>query len=126
MARPRSAARSLRRSTRCRSRPSGASADDLRAAARGLLARDRLPRERLKGGEAKTYDLRPLLVTLDVGTQTDSDVEVRMRTRIHPELGTGRPEEVVAALASELGADLAIERIVRERLLLADELEGSG
>ena len=39
-----------------------------------------------------------------------------------PSSGTGRPEEVVAALADELGAPLAIDAIVRERLLLADEL----
>jgi hypothetical protein len=45
-----------------------------------------------------------------------------MRTRIHPELGTGRPEEVVAALSDDLGSPLAIERIVRRRLLLLDEL----
>ena len=47
-----------------------------------------------------------------------------MRTRIHPELGTGRPDEVVAALSDEAAAPLAIEGIVRRRLLLADELEG--
>jgi hypothetical protein len=46
-----------------------------------------------------------------------------MRTRIHPELGTGRPDEIVAAIADELGVELKIERIRRRRLLLVDDLE---
>ena len=41
---------------------------------------------------------------------------VRTRTRFHPELGTGRPEEVVAALRDMCGAPLEIDSIVRERL----------
>ena len=45
-----------------------------------------------------------------------------MRTRIHPELGTGRPDEVVAALGDAMGKPLAIAQTVRRRLLLADEL----
>jgi hypothetical protein len=92
--------------------------DDLAAAAGRLLAAHRLPRQRQKGGgETKGYDLRPLLLDLDVAGPI-----VRLRTRIHPELGTGRPEEVVAALADELGRPLLVESIVRRRLLLADEL----
>ena len=56
------------------------------------------------------------------GGAEQAAMTLRMRTRIHPELGTGRPDEVVAALADEAGTHLAIERAVRERLLLADEL----
>jgi hypothetical protein len=48
---------------------------------------------------------------------------VRLRARIHPELGTGRPDEVIAALGDEAGVTLTVESLVRERLLLADELE---
>jgi radical SAM-linked protein len=96
----------------------GPDAELLAAAARRLTAARSLPRERLKSGATKTYDLRPLILTLDAVGAT-----LRMRTRIHPELGTGRPDEVVAALADDLGEDLAIERIVRTCLLLADELE---
>jgi radical SAM-linked protein len=95
----------------------GASDGQLAAAAVRLLAADRLPRQRIKGGETKTYDLRPLVVTLEVSAST-----LRMRTRIHPELGTGRPEEVVATLADIVGAPLDVGRIVRRRLILADEL----
>ena len=90
----------------------------LAAAAAALLATDRLPRDRVRGGETRTYDLRPLVVGVAASGRT-----LRMRTRIHPELGTGRPEEVVGALNDIAGVTLIVERIVRRRLVLADELE---
>jgi radical SAM-linked protein len=95
-----------------------AAGPDLAAGLARLVAARTLPRERLKGGVAKTYDLRPLIVSLEA-----RGITLRMRTRIHPELGTGRPDEIVAALADELGVELAIERIRRRRLLLVDDLE---
>jgi radical SAM-linked protein len=101
----------------------GASGRPLAAATQQLLARDRVVRERFKGGEAKTYDLRALLLSVEVIDESKARAAIRMRTRIHPELGTGRPDEVVAALAAETGQALAITDIVRERLLLADEID---
>jgi radical SAM-linked protein len=95
-------------------------AAELQAAANRTLAATTLPRDRLKGGVAKTYDLRPLIVSLEAGGAEDAAVS--MRTRIHPELGTGRPDEVVAALADEVGRPLPIVSTVRRKLLLADEL----
>jgi radical SAM-linked protein len=92
------------------------------AAAGRLLARARVPWERLRGGETKTIDLRPLIVALSAETASGGRIVVQTRTRIHPELGTGRPEEVVAALATELGVPIAIEEIVRRRLVLAADL----
>ena len=69
----------------------GPTAAQVRAAARALLAADRLPRQREKGSGTVPYDLRTLL--LDVGVIDDGPpVVVRIRTRIHPTLGTGRPE----------------------------------
>ena len=98
--------------------PGAAPEADLAAAAARLLAANRLPRQRQRGGgETKGYDLRPLLLGIAVRGPT-----VRVRTRIHPELGTGRPEEVVGALADDLTRPLSVEAIVRRRLLLADEL----
>ena len=94
---------------------------DIAAAAERLLEADRLPRARQKGGETRIYDLRPLILRLEGRGHA-----LEMRTRIHPELGTGRPDEVVAAVADELGAPLVIERIVRTRLLLAEDLQGLG
>ena len=48
---------------------------------------------------------------------------VRARTRFDPALGTGRPEEVVGALGDLAVAALAPRSIVRERLILADEVD---
>jgi radical SAM-linked protein len=98
-------------------------AADIAAAAARLLAASHLPRERTKGGGRKMYDLRPLI--LDLGVVDDGPpVRLRLRARIHPELGTGRPDEVVAALEEELGVSLAPVSVIRERLLLDGDLEG--
>ena len=66
------------------------------------------------------YDLRPLLI--DVAIEDGPPVTVTTRTRFHPELGTGRPEEVVAALADRIGQRLETSSIVRDRLVLAEDL----
>jgi radical SAM-linked protein len=89
-------------------------------AATGLLSADRLPRERLKGGGTVQYDLRPLLV--DVRIEDGPPPTVFTRTRFDPELGTGRPEEVLGALSDRLGALLTARSIVRERLLVDEAL----
>jgi hypothetical protein len=94
--------------------------DAVAAAASALLAAERLPRNRIKGGSSVAYDLRPLLVGVGV-LDPGPPVVLRVRTRIHPELGTGRPEEVLAALADRLGTLLPPLSIVRERLVLADD-----
>jgi radical SAM-linked protein len=98
-------------------------ATDLARSAQDLIAAEHLPRERSKGGGVKSYDLRPLLVHLEVERDGGAAV-LRCRTRIHPELGSGRPEEIVAALGDALGAPLEAARTVRERLLLAEDLGG--
>jgi uncharacterized protein DUF2344 len=110
--------------------PVGASdRERLADAARGLLDARTLPRVRVKGTTEKRYDLRPLLADLSiaVGDTTPQagrpgGAIVRIRTRIDPELGSGRPEEVVAALAEAADCPLPIEAVTRERLLLAEDL----
>lgn len=92
------------------------------AAARTLLAAEALPRERAKAGSVVRYDLRPLLIDVHV-SQPGPPLQIRARTRFHPVLGTGRPEEVVAALGEAAGCALVIGSMVRERLVLADELD---
>lgn len=94
--------------------------DRLREAAAALLAAPSVPRRRSKGDVSVEYDLRPLL--LDVTIEEGPPVTVLTRTRFHPELGTGRPEEVLAALSDPLGEGLTPSYIVRERLVLADDL----
>jgi len=96
--------------------------DALRGAARDLLAAARIPRQRAKGSGTVEYDLRALLLDVRVDGNGPPLVVVA-RTRFHPELGTGRPEEVVAALGDVLGVGLEIDAIVRDRLVLADDLD---
>jgi hypothetical protein len=94
-------------------------------AARQLIAARSLPRVRRKGATEKGYDLRILLDDLDVGVDNspgaDRPILLRARTRFHPELGAGRPEEVVAALGESAGVAIEIVALSRIRLLLADE-----
>ena len=92
--------------------------------AQQLLAASSIPRERDKGGSRVAYDLRPLVI--DVRVDRGPPTVVRTRTRFHPELGTGRPEEVLAALADAAGRPLEAATIVRERLLLVDDLDRAG
>jgi hypothetical protein len=59
---------------------------------------------------------------VDVAVVDDGQPAVlRARTRFHPVLGTGRPEEVVAALGDAIGKTLVVTSLVRERLILPDE-----
>ena len=102
-------------------------------AARRLLTASSLPRTRDKGGQRVAYDLRPLLAdisVIEVPGSTPDDlagpaasernlVQLRIRVRYDPERGVGRPEEVLAALATIAGVKLAFEALVRERVILA-------
>ena len=92
----------------------------LQEAAAEVVAAKRIPRQRVKGETTVEYDLRPLVVSVTVGP--GPPVTVRTRTRFDPELGTGRPEEVLGALADRLGSPLDARLIVRERLLLDEDL----
>ena len=100
----------------------GLAASDVTSAATTVLAASTLPRQREKGGGLVDYDLRPLVVAIDVA-DPGPPVVIRVRTRFHPSLGTGRPEEVVAALGDALERPLVASATVRERLVPADELE---
>lgn len=95
--------------------------DALAAAARSLLEASELPRVREKGDGVVAYDLRPLLSAVELDPSAGKRT-LRIQTRIHPELGTGRPEEVVGALADRVGQRLDIATIVRERVILADDV----
>jgi radical SAM-linked protein len=100
--------------------PGGSGRGFLRAAAARLLAADHLPRERVKGGGTKSYDLRPLLDDLAV-EDSDDEVLVRIRTVSRPDIGSGRPDEVLAALGEITGGPLPVLSIVRARIRLADD-----
>ena len=98
--------------------------ENVEEAATVLLGSATLPRDRPRGAEAVRYDLRPLIADLRV--DPGPPVMIRTRTRFHPELGTGRPDEVLAALGDVVGLPLRAEAIVRERLILADKGPSSG
>ena len=100
-------------------------ASSLRSACAAFLGAARIERERAKGDGIVTYDLRPLVIDVRVADPPTPLVLIA-RTRFHPELGTGRPEEVVGALATFLGQPIGIASIVRERLILADQLAANG
>ena len=143
----------------------GVSGDRLEGAARTLLAATELRREKRREKKVTAYDLRPLLIDLQarppdaVAGATDSTgspdlaaAGLWMRLRNSQDLGSGRADEVVEAIAAELGltsasppssgeaeAEDAVEpgppvepssvqpgleivRPIRERLWLSDEL----
>lgn len=94
----------------------------LAAAAARLLATTSIPRTRGKPGAEKPYDLRPLILALEVDPAgLERGCRLRMRTRLDPERGTGRPEEVVAALGDAAGMELEIVDLARSRLILASD-----
>jgi len=106
----------------------------LAGAAATLLRAASLPRRREKGGGSVAYDLRPLVDDVSVvpgsgpadpapgeAAGEPVGVTIRIRTRMDPERGTGRPEEVIAALGEELDRELAVRSIVRERLILSGD-----
>ncbi|MFL5680594.1 MAG: TIGR03936 family radical SAM-associated protein [Chloroflexota bacterium] len=93
-------------------------------AAQALLAAPSIPRRRQKGNGTVEYDLRPLVDSIDLDRVGGTAV-LRVRTRFHPERGSGRPEEVVAALGDVLGRPLAVTGTVRERILTIDEIEAT-
>jgi radical SAM-linked protein len=90
----------------------------LESAAACLMAAERLPRERRKEARAIPYDLRPLLLDLRPGPADpaalppDADpgnaAGLWMRLRHSQDRGSGRAEEVVAALADEMGLAMGI------------------
>jgi hypothetical protein len=68
-----------------------------------LLAATTVMRER----RGKVYDLRPLVLSLSVEPAEDVSVRVAMRLMADASAGTGRPDEVLAALGwSDMHAHL--------------------
>jgi hypothetical protein len=95
-------------------------------AAAALTAARTIPRLRLKGSTEKPYDLRRLLLAVGLDRAPGHPPWLTARTRFDPALGSGRPEEVVAALADASGLPLGVRSMTRTRLILADELRRAG
>ncbi len=101
--------------------PVDGGADVLNQVCRSVLAAQFLLRTRAKGGRDVTYDLRPLLADVRA-TDANGATVLEIRTRLSPERGAGRPDEVVAAVAEVAGLPLTAGRTRRVRLWLAPEL----
>ena len=128
--------------------PEAIEAAEVEAAIGALLAAPRLERVRTKGQGNVTVDIRPHLhqLRLAAGPRPASTTgpgpasteapavastastatapgsfELWMRLRLGGEGGVGRPEEIVAALGDQLGRRLVPGRIIRERVILADD-----
>lgn len=97
--------------------------DELAAAARRLLARESLLRDRPKGSGTRRYDLRPLLGDVRV-LEAGPPVVLRIRVRFDPMLGVGRPEEVLAAIGDLVGHPCRPSSVARERLILGTATDG--
>jgi Uncharacterized protein conserved in bacteria (DUF2344) len=100
--------------------PAVGSADQLRAAAAGLLEAVSVPRERARGERTVLYDLRPFIDDVAI-RERNGAIEIVMELRHDPEKGVGRPEEVLAELAERSGIGLGDAILVRERLVLAPD-----
>jgi radical SAM-linked protein len=88
-------------------------AEEIRHRSKELLAVQSLPRQR----RGRSYDLRPLIEWLEVKEEQAGEVvlEIVLAAR---QGATGRPEEVLDALA----LSDSFFRVCRERLLLAEPL----
>lgn len=96
---------------------------NVRAGVTALLAAERLDRERQKEKRVVAYDLRPLLDGIEIVRWDDSGGgagTLRCMLRHSQDEGTGRPDEVVAALSEAIGAPIETVTATRERLVLAD------
>jgi radical SAM-linked protein len=97
----------------------------LAAGADALLGAATLPRRRPRAnGREVVYDLRPLLAGLRVEDRDPAPV-LRIRTRFDPERGVGRLDEVLAALTEVAGGPCVPRSIIRERLILAEDLSAA-
>ena len=67
-----------------------------------LLARDEIPWSHQRGKEIKSYDLRLLILEIEVRSVSDDVATLWMRLR-NDERGAGRPEQVAIALGASEG-----------------------
>ncbi len=81
-----------------------------------LLTQDEIPWSHQRGKETKSYDLRPLILAIEVRDVSDGVARLSMRLR-NDERGAGRPEQVALAL----GAPEEPTKIHRTEIVLSSE-----
>src|SRR5439155_22251773 len=92
---------------------SGADRDDTERKIDAFLTASSVPWEHRRQEEVRSYDIRALVESIDVADGSDGELRLRMRLRSDSS-GSGRPEQVVAALGLP-----APQRIHRTKLVLA-------
>ncbi len=103
----------LRWAEYCVTVESGESREQVETKVQAFLASPSVMRER----RGKRYDLRPLVLTLQVEGMTQSSAQIVMRLKADAQAGTGRPDEVLSAL----GWDDAPAQIHRRKLGFAGD-----
>jgi radical SAM-linked protein len=86
-------------------------AEAIRARVQALLAAPALLRQRHHKGRLRTYDLRPLVQSIQVDDHGEREQILEMRLQASPQ-GAGRPDEVLEAL----GLSLMPHRMERTKL----------
>lgn len=87
----------------------------LETAAKGIMARERIPVERGKPGERREVDIRPFIETLAV----DRAAGVVKTSFHHGQAGSARTDEVAGLLAAAVGMDWRDLTIVKTAMELA-------
>ena len=88
--------------------------DDMRVRIHKVMAEDAILRERRKKkGKVKVYDLRPLIIALNIADNEKGPPAIQMNLR-HTAGQTGRPDEVLTVL----GFDPLAARIERSNIIL--------
>ncbi len=77
--------------------PDGRSPEAWRRAIDDLLAREEIPWSHRRGKDTKSYDLRPLILAIELLGVQEGTARLDMRLR-NDERGAGRPEQVTLAL----------------------------
>lgn len=96
--------------------PDQRSHQDWQQAIDGLMAQEEIPWSHQRGKDTKSYDLRPLILEIDLLDVQERTARLAMRLR-NDERGAGRPEQVTLAL----GAVEEPTRIHRTTIELASE-----
>jgi len=87
----------------------GAEHDNVIGALKGLLARPSISRKRVRKGEVREYDLRPLIRDAQLHRDRHGEQALDVRMVCGPE-GSGRPEELIEELGVPI-EDYAVRRI---------------
>lgn len=95
-------------------------AEEWRPAIDDLLAAESIPWQHQRGKETKSYDLRPLVIELELVQADAGEARLAMHLR-NDERGAGRPEQVALAL----GASPPPHRIHRTALVLDPAVAGA-